>query len=89
MCNRLHEMNIRLTLWIHPFINIDSENAKDPTVTGICVKNKDGVPGVTKWWNGQEAFVVDFTNPDAVKWFKDQLNLLKKVSLREENFVLD
>ncbi|VDD89560.1 unnamed protein product [Enterobius vermicularis] len=81
MCNRLHEMNIRLTLWIHPFINIDSENAKDPTVTGICVKNKDGVPGVTKWWNGQEAFVVDFTNPDAVKWFKDQLNLLKKLGI--------
>lgn len=78
MCTKLKEQGIRLTLWIHPYINLDSKNAKDPRIRRLMVQTPSGEPVIANWWNGN-GYVVDFTNSEATKWFHDQLNKLKEV----------
>ncbi len=39
------------------------------------VTDKSGNPAIVQWWNGASA-LLDFTNPEAVNWFKSQLNKL-------------
>lgn len=72
----------RVTLWIHPFINVGCEpyytEAKEQ---GYFVKNSTGEI-LTKWWNTIEpdeyASYIDFTNPAAATWFEDRLTALKE-----------
>ena len=67
-----------MTLWVHPFCNIDSENFVNGTVNGYWVKDSTGAhPGFTQWWNGANAVILDTTNPNAVNYFSDKLNSLK------------
>ncbi|VDK37772.1 unnamed protein product [Gongylonema pulchrum] len=77
MCKQLEEWNIRLTLWVHPFVNLDSNNGKNPDLKELFVKDWTGEPGIVEWWQGA-AYVVDFTNPIAVEWFCEQLEGLRK-----------
>uniref|UniRef100_A0A914RU12 Glycoside hydrolase family 31 TIM barrel domain-containing protein n=1 Tax=Parascaris equorum TaxID=6256 RepID=A0A914RU12_PAREQ len=80
MCTKLNEQGIRLTLWIHPYINLDSGNAKNPRIRRLIVRKLSGEPVIVNWWNGY-GYVIDFTNPEATKWFHEQLNKLKEVFL--------
>uniref|UniRef100_F1L2B5 Family 31 glucosidase n=1 Tax=Ascaris suum TaxID=6253 RepID=F1L2B5_ASCSU len=80
MCTKLKEQGIRLTLWIHPYINLDSKNAKDPRIRRLMVQTRSGEPVIANWWNGN-GYVVDFTNSEATKWFHDQLNKLKELGI--------
>lgn len=85
MCSELQKMDIRLSLWVHPFVNLDSENARDPKVWEFFVKDDSGLPGVTKWWHN-EAYVIDFTNPDASYWFSNQLRSIQKLGVYSFKF---
>ncbi|MCP9261408.1 hypothetical protein DINM_004777 [Dirofilaria immitis] len=80
MCKQLNNWKIRLTLWIHPFVNLISENGKNPTLRYLFVKDSNGQPGIIEWWRG-EAYVIDFTNPEAVHWFCEQLEKIKKLGI--------
>jgi alpha-glucosidase (family GH31 glycosyl hydrolase) len=74
----MHSMNMRVTLWVHPFCNIDSTNFARGVKAGYWVK--DGVnqhPGFTSWWNGQDAVIVDTTKPSARDYFVSQLENLR------------
>ncbi|VDK66670.1 unnamed protein product, partial [Anisakis simplex] len=86
MCDVLRSKGIRLSLWIHPFINLDSNNAKDRNIWGYMVQtgyNKE--PARVDWWN-KAAYVVDFTNPAAVYWFRERLDALKKLGVYSFKF---
>jgi len=37
--------------------------------------NKDNMPASCRWWNGF-SLLLDFSNPEAVDWFKNSLNVL-------------
>ena len=39
MINKLHKLNIRVTLWVHPFANIDSINFLNGVKNGYWVKD--------------------------------------------------
>ena len=78
MVSEMHAMNQRVTLWVHPFCNLDSYNFINGTVNGYWVKDPQGIhPGLTQWWNGANAAILDTTNPQAVEYFTNKLNLLK------------
>ncbi|XP_071845274.1 myogenesis-regulating glycosidase-like isoform X1 [Apostichopus japonicus] len=68
----LHDMGFRVTAWVTPFANLDSEAYREGAKLGYWVKNAHGEPGIIKWWNGHGA-ALDFTNPDAAKWYVDRL----------------
>lgn len=79
MVNQLHEMNIRCTLWVHPFTNIDSVNFVNGTNNGYFVLDQSGQhPALTSWWDGKYAAILDTTNPDAFDYFTNKLNYLKQ-----------
>ncbi|EFO28200.2 hypothetical protein LOAG_00282 [Loa loa] len=80
MCRQLDQWKIRLTLWIHPFVNLVSDNGNNPALRHFFVKDSSGQPGIVEWWQGQ-AYVIDFTNPEAVHWFCEQLEKIKKLGI--------
>lgn len=72
MVNHLKSMGFRVTLWVHPFVNIDCEPYFNHGIkNGYFVKGKNGSVE-TSWWNGRTA-QIDFTNPDAVNWWQQRL----------------
>ena len=77
MVAKLHEMGFVVTLWVYPFINLDSKNYSYAKDNNLLVKDRGGKPLTVKWWNGQ-AGDIDFTNPLAVNWFKEKLLQLQK-----------
>lgn len=85
MVDTLHRMGFKVMLWISPFVSPDTEvfralHAKkyflyDGTAGKPWAEAEK--PAIINWWNGNSA-VFDFTNPDAEKWFHDQLEYLVK-----------
>lgn len=71
MIESLHNDNFRVTIWVYPFANTDSEAFQQGMkywVKGI----DESVPGLLHWWNGIGA-AVDTTNPLAAFWYRSRL----------------
>ena len=77
MTDELHRMGFRVTLWVHPFVNVDTESFKDPQIRPFLTKDLSGEPGLIKWWRG-DAAVWDFTNPNAAAKFRERLQQLQE-----------
>lgn len=80
MMEKLHELEFEVMLTVNPFVSPDSENFKILHHTQD-VLFKDPLdpeePKIIKWWNGYSA-MLDFTNPNANIWLKEELKQLKK-----------
>jgi alpha-glucosidase (family GH31 glycosyl hydrolase) len=83
MVDTLHSLGFKVMLWISPFVSPDTEvfrelqDKKLLLLDGAVETKKDGEkvtkPAIIAWWNGYSA-VLDFTNPDAMQWFKGRLD---------------
>ena len=85
MMDELHQMGFKVMLWICPFVSADQTliyqelkkkkalflEKRNPIDTWASVSE----PIMIRWWNGVSASL-DFTNPEAVKWFNLQLDRL-------------
>ncbi|KAL9822304.1 myogenesis-regulating glycosidase-like isoform 1-T2 [Geothlypis trichas] len=77
MFAKLREDGFKVTLWIHPFIHIDSPNYEVGIEHQLFIKEPSGqLPAMVEWWNGIGA-VLDFTNPAARDWFQSHLRQLR------------
>jgi alpha-glucosidase (family GH31 glycosyl hydrolase) len=83
----LHTLGFKVMLWVCPFVSPDSYVFRDLMDKKYFVTDEKGYPSMVKWWNGSSA-VLDFTNPDAVAWFKAQLNKLT-LEYHVDGFKLD
>ncbi len=72
MLKRLHEKGVKLCAWINPYIGQESSIFDEGMENGYFLKRKNG--DVWQWdmWQPGMA-IVDFTNPDAVKWYQNKL----------------
>jgi alpha-glucosidase len=77
MNDELHKLGIRVTLWVHPFVNADSKTYADPRMRDLLLKDLSGRPGLMKWWQGVAA-VWDLSNPKAAAEFRGRLDRLMK-----------
>jgi alpha-glucosidase len=82
MIAELHRLGFKVMVWVCPFISSDTEifravnekklllldNKGDKSLTW----DKADQPALISWWNGYSA-ELDFTNPAAATWYKDQL----------------
>jgi alpha-D-xyloside xylohydrolase len=72
MLGRLHEKNLHVSAWINPYIAQRAEIFAEAKEAGYLVKKANG--DVWQWDMWQAGMgLVDFTNPDATRWFQDKL----------------
>jgi len=82
MVDELHRLGFKVMLWVCPFVSPDSSEFRKLRDEKLFLmeKNRAGStewkdasrPVIIEWWNGFSA-VLDFSNPGAVRWFKEQL----------------
>ena len=89
MVDRLHKMGFKVLLWVCPWVSMDSPAYREiisgkrawdirPTMPkGGLYTLADGSPAPVKWWNGKSA-MLDFTHPNAVRWFRRELDRLQR-----------
>jgi alpha-glucosidase (family GH31 glycosyl hydrolase) len=68
-----------VTIWIHPFINIDCPSFQTAFDRGYFVKDQKSIFGMASWWQGSNAGLIDFTNDEAVEWWSSRLERLRAV----------
>jgi len=72
---RLKEKGLKICVWINPYIAQKSKLFDEGMEKGYLLKNKNGdIYQVDSWQPGM-AFV-DFTNPDACRWYSKKLEEL-------------
>ncbi|TSB47611.1 alpha-xylosidase [Alkalicoccobacillus porphyridii] len=75
MLERLKEKGLKICVWINPYIGQKSPLFKEAADQGFLLKKADGrVWQWDKWQAGMG--LVDFTNPEATKWYTDKLDTL-------------
>ncbi len=75
MLRRLKSRGLKICVWINSYIAQKSPLFQEGMKNGYLVKTKDG--SVWQWDKWQAGMgLVDFTNPDAVKWFQGKLKRL-------------
>lgn len=80
MVEELHKMGFQVMLWVCPYISADTVKFREAEKLGILITNPDGKPYIAGWWNGYSA-VLDFSNPHAAQWLKNQLEELKDLGV--------
>ncbi len=75
MLGRIKEKGLNICVWINPYIAQESVLFAEGKEKGYLLKRPNG--DVWQWdmWQPGMA-LVDFTNPDACKWFQDKLEVL-------------
>lgn len=75
MLGRLHDKDLRVCVWINPYIAQRSPLFREAADQGFLVRRADG--SVWQWDLWQAGMgLVDFTNPDAAAWYQSQLRRL-------------
>lgn len=73
---RYHEKGLKICAWINPYIAQGTPFFAEGAKCGYLLKRADG-KGVWQTDNWQAGMgLVDFTNPDAVKWYTDKLRTI-------------
>jgi alpha-D-xyloside xylohydrolase len=78
---KLRGMGIRLNLWEYSYLSTRNPLFNELAAKGYLLKNADGTPYIHRWfpWPYDKSWphlmpsgIIDFTNPDAYNWFRDQ-----------------
>ncbi|MFT4157740.1 MAG: alpha-xylosidase [Microbacterium sp.] len=75
MLSRLHDKDLRVCVWINPYIAQRSALFREGAERGYLVTRPDG--SIWQWdlWQAGMA-LVDFTNPEATAWYQSKLRAL-------------
>lgn len=75
LLEKLHDRGLKICVWINSYIGQKSPLFEEGTKNGYFIKNEDG--SVWQWdkWQAGMA-IVDFTNPEATKWYQGYLKKL-------------
>lgn len=81
MISELKKMGYKICLWINPYVTVTTEMFREGTEKGYFAKDLSGRPYRADLWHGllSECVLLDFTNPEAVRWFQDKIkNVLEE-----------
>lgn len=76
MLKRYKEKGLKICVWINPYIAQGTGFFREGLEKGYLLKRADGrgIKQVDNWQPGMA--IVDFTNPEAVKWYQSKLKIL-------------
>ena len=78
MIKDLDDLGFRVTVWVHPFFNLDSQSFIEAASQFFLIRAFESPrPALTSWWDGKLAGILDPSNPAAVTWYQSKLNILK------------
>ncbi|KAL2815274.1 glycosyl hydrolases family 31-domain-containing protein [Aspergillus cavernicola] len=83
---RIKNRGISICVWINPYIAQESSIFDEAADKGYLLKRTDGSVWQYDFWQAGMGFV-DFTNPDACKWYQDKLQGL--VDMGVDSFKTD
>ena len=86
LLKRLKERGLKISIWINPYIAQKSVLFKEGLENGYLLKRKDGSVWQTDLWQAGMG-IVDFTNPDAARWYQRKLEEL--VDMGVDSFKTD
>jgi len=69
MIDHLHDLDVRVFLWITANVNVDSPNYDEGLANDYYIN--DG--RTFEWWKGEGSYI-DFYNPDALDWWHGQID---------------
>ena len=75
MLKRLKDYGLHICVWINPYISQLSSLFDEAANLGYLLKRTDGTIWQNDLWQPGMG-IVDFTNPDACKWFQSKLRAL-------------
>ena len=76
MIDELHHKGFKVTTWVIPFLDPQSQAFAEGAKNNWLVKKQNGEPYLVAWWQGHGG-LLDVTNPSALKWFFRRLNQLQ------------
>jgi alpha-glucosidase (family GH31 glycosyl hydrolase) len=76
LTRELEELGYKVTLWEHPWVNLDSSLYQEGVEHNYFLKTKKAKPAIIEWWDGKAA-VIDLSNPLAWNWFEGNLRNLQ------------
>lgn len=79
MIDELHAKGFKVTAWVIPFLDKESQAFADGAKNGWLVSTADGSPYLVQWWQGRGG-LLDVTNPSALDWFFERLTSLQRES---------
>lgn len=89
MIKELNDLGFRVTVWVHPFFNLDSQSFLEAASSFYLIRSFESPrPALVSWWDGLLAGILDPTNHDAVKWYIEKLEKLK-VTYNVSSFKFD
>lgn len=83
MIRKMKDQGYKICIWIDPRIGVKSERFEEGSAKGYFLKTAQGETQIVDSWDGFHPPVgnLDFTNPDAVAWFKDLLRSLLRMGV--------
>lgn len=80
LIKKIHERGVKVCVWINPYIAQKSKLFDEALKNNFLIKYKNG--DVWQWDLWQAGMgIVDFTNPEAVKWFQSKLQKLLDIGV--------
>jgi alpha-D-xyloside xylohydrolase len=80
MIAELKALGFRVSLWTSPYVPLDSEMRAEGERRGFLMKSKSAAPALVHGFAKPSA-AVDFTNPEAVGWFKAKTRKLLEMGV--------
>jgi len=74
MIEQLHDEGFKLSLWENPYLSTSTEAFDEARENGYLVSDPGGKPYMLSRlnWSPTRSSIVDFSNPEAVEWWKDR-----------------
>jgi alpha-D-xyloside xylohydrolase len=76
MIDRLAELGFKVTLWQWPYVGINSPAFNDLVAAGALARRRGGYTYLLAGGNTEDVAVIDYSNPDALRWIDSRLGPL-------------
>jgi alpha-D-xyloside xylohydrolase len=80
MLGRLHAKGLRVCVWINPYVGERSHLFAEGRDRGTLLRRPNGDVFQRDQWQAGMAYV-DFTNPDATRWYQEELRALVRMGV--------